>query len=256
MPYQAFEASLKKLGLSDKEASVYLAMLSLGPSSVLRISRKAGVARATTYLVLEELLHKGMVSIYEKDGAQNYVAEEPEHLRYLIERRRQELAEEEELLVDIIPKLQAFTWAEDQRPVVRYYHGREGLKTLRSEMLRTSQAGETWYNFTPVDHLYKVFGNQSYTYEEQRLARGVKSKSIFTTKSTKLKNELLMKGNRRIERKFVSPAKFTSGTGITITKDRVALGTMEDKLGGFVVESRSVAAAMRELFELAWKRQD
>lgn len=50
----------------------------------------------------------------------------------------------------------------------------------------------------------------------------------------------------------MSPEKFKSGTGITVLRDRVALGTMEGKIGGFIVESSSVAQAMREIFDLAW----
>ena len=254
MPSHAFEASLKRLGLSDKEAAVYVALLSLGPSSVLLISRKAGVARATTYLMLENLIRVGLVSTYEKNHSLHYVAEQPEQLRFLVARRRKELDKEEALLNDVIPKLQAFTWQEDQRPVVRYYQGKDGLQTLRSEMVRISQPGDTWYNFTPMDHLYRVFGESEFTYDRPRLARGIKSKTIFTTKSPELKEKLLaLPDARRIQQRFISPKKFTSGTGGTIFGERVAMGTMEDQLGGLIIESASVAQAMRELFDIAWK---
>ena len=40
-----FENELQQLGLSEKEAKVYLASLELGSTSVLEISKKAGLKR-------------------------------------------------------------------------------------------------------------------------------------------------------------------------------------------------------------------
>ena len=42
------DKELQKIGLSEKEAKVYLAALELGQASVQNIARKAEVNRATT----------------------------------------------------------------------------------------------------------------------------------------------------------------------------------------------------------------
>lgn len=253
MPYKSFEADLKKLGLSDREAAVYLASLALGPSVVVQISRKSGVARPTTYLMLDNLIKRGLVSIYVRADKQYYVAENPEHLRELLKMEQDRLKEYDRNLDDLIPKLQAFMWTEDPRPVVRYYDGKEGLRVMRSDMVRVSHPKDVWYQFAPLDHLQEVFGEKDSTYERQRLARLIVSKTIFTTRSKALREKILAEANTRyVKRRFVSPEKFKSGTGITVLRDRVALGTMEGKVGGFIVESSSVANAMREIFELAW----
>lgn len=253
VPYQAFEASLMRLGLSDREAAVYITLLGLGPSSVLQISRKAKVARATTYLTLESLMKSGLVSTFQREKSALYVAAGPDRFRDLIKQRREDLNKEEELLKDLMPKLDAFIWSEDSRPTVVYYHGQEGLKTMRSEMLRMTRPGETWYNFSPVDHLVRVFGEDSYSYDRQRLARKIKSKTIFTTASAELKaKELAGTDPKRLQRRFVSPKRFTSGTGVSIFGNRVAMGIMEKRMGGIIIESESVATMMREFFNLAW----
>jgi len=54
---------LKHIGLSNNEAKVYLAMLELGPSPVLDIAAKAAINRPTTYVQIELLKKKGLVSI-------------------------------------------------------------------------------------------------------------------------------------------------------------------------------------------------
>ena len=78
---------LKKIGLSENETRVYLALLELGGSTAQEISKKAGVKRATTYVQLEALMKFGLVTSFEKaperkNGAQKtfFRAEDPEHL--------------------------------------------------------------------------------------------------------------------------------------------------------------------------------
>lgn len=254
MPYKSFEADLKKIGLSDREATVYLAALALGPSVVVQISRKSGVARPTTYLMLDNLVKRGLISIYAKADKQYYVAENPNHLREILKNQQDKLKEYGRSLDELIPKLQAFMWTEDLRPVVRYYDGKEGLRVMRSDMVRVSHPKDVWYSFSPLDYLHEVFGEKDFIYDRQRLARRIQSKTIFTTRAKALKEKLLAESDSRYaQRRFVPPDKFKSGTGITILRDRVALGTMEGKVGGFIVESSSVAQAMREIFDMAWK---
>ena len=57
---------LTSLGLKDKAAAVYLASLEIGPSPVQPIAKKAKVVRATTYVVLEELMQMGLVTKYKE----------------------------------------------------------------------------------------------------------------------------------------------------------------------------------------------
>ena len=55
---------LKELGFSEKESEVYLAMLELGPAAVQDIAKKAGVNRSTTYVMIESLKRRGLISTY------------------------------------------------------------------------------------------------------------------------------------------------------------------------------------------------
>lgn len=53
--------SLSHIGLSDKEAKVYLALLKFGEASASDIADEAGIKRPTTYVILDELRKKGLV---------------------------------------------------------------------------------------------------------------------------------------------------------------------------------------------------
>lgn len=253
MPSLTFAPDLKKLGLSDKEAAVYLATLTLGSSTVLRIARRAKVARATTYLVLDSLMRRGLIAQYAEGNKTLFVAESPRRLEHLLKDKESELEEERGELQQLMPKLLAFTQSADGRALVRYYEGLEGLKRIRAEMTMQSQPGDLWRQISPADYMKKVFGDDSFTYKAQRKAKKIQSRAIITTRSQKLKQHLLDTGESKwAERKFMDPKKYTSASGMSIYKDRVVITTFEGKAGGAVIESESVAKMMTELFDMLW----
>lgn len=55
-----------QLGLHEKEISVLLALMSLGPSPVRAIADKARVNRGTTYDILKSLITHALVSYYHQ----------------------------------------------------------------------------------------------------------------------------------------------------------------------------------------------
>lgn len=249
-----FVKELKSLGLKDKEASVYLACLELGPSPVQQISRKAKVVRATTYVVIESLMEKGLVTKYKEGKKTLFSAEPPRQLKRLLEKKKEEVEEREQRLETVLPELQIIMKTAGGRPSVRYFEGKEGLHAMRQEIVMHSNTGEEIYNFTPADHLTAVFPDDQDTHFPQRVAKGIKSKTIFTTKSPELKDLWLSPAHsQRSERRFISPERFPVPAGMTIFKDRVAMGAFTGKLMGVVIESEQLATMMKHLFELAWE---
>ncbi len=249
-----FQKELKRLGLKDKEAAVYVACLELGPSPVQQISRKAQVVRATTYVVLEALLERGLVTQYKEGKKTLFSAEPPRQLMRLLEKQEETITEKKHDLEQLLPGLQVIMkGAGDARPFVRYFDGLEGLQAMRQEMVMYTQQGDTWLSFSPMDHLNAVFGAGDPKYADKRRAKGIRSKTIFTTKSSTLHKQLMESAQEELsERRFVQPEKFPSASGMTIFRNRIAIGSFTGKVGGVVVESDEISDMMKHLFELSW----
>ena len=77
-------SQLRELGLSENEAKVYLAMLELGPATVLEIAAKALMNRPTVYVQIESLKQRGLVSTQSKGKKQIFIAESPSHLESML----------------------------------------------------------------------------------------------------------------------------------------------------------------------------
>src|ERR1035438_9680580 len=99
---------LNQIGLNVKEASVYLALLELGTATVHPIASKANIKRPTTYLILEDLQRKGMVSVIPREKKVMYTAESPEKLIT-------DLNKKQELVKQFMPNMLALYNAKKDR---------------------------------------------------------------------------------------------------------------------------------------------
>ena len=74
------EKYLEELGLSDKEAVVYLALLQFDNAAPSQIAEKTKLNRSTVYVVLESLEKKGLASETNVGKTVHYQAAAPERL--------------------------------------------------------------------------------------------------------------------------------------------------------------------------------
>ncbi|MEK9131020.1 MAG: helix-turn-helix domain-containing protein, partial [Patescibacteria group bacterium] len=121
---------LMHLGLSEKEAAVYLAALQLGPVPVQDIAKLSKVNRATTYVMIESLKKRGLIGSTQKDKKHIFIAEAPDRLMSLIRLQKKELEEQETEMTKLLPKLNAVFNRSGEKPDVRYFEGLEGLESL------------------------------------------------------------------------------------------------------------------------------
>jgi hypothetical protein len=85
------------------------------------------------------------------------------------------------------------------------------------------------------------------------VAKGRKSKTLFTTKSTSIKRDVMSAEFAKLsERRWIPSDFFPSTAGLTIYRDRVAIGVFTGSIGGVIIESEAIADMLRHLFDLAW----
>lgn len=247
-----YKTIIGQLGLSSKEAAIYMAGLELGPSPVQDIARKAQIARPTAYLVLDSLIRKGLVTRH-KNHKTLFSMESPRNLLRFIEQEEERIHERREELEKVLPELQAIMKDGDRKPTVRYFDGIEGLRSMRWEMVMRSKSGDVWYSLNPADHLFAAYGENEQVWSRHRIAKGIHSKIIFTTQSPRLRDSLIK--NSRIhhaERRFISPERYPSTSGFTVFGDCIAIGSFAGELCGVVIEGKSMADMMRHAFLIMW----
>jgi len=83
--------SLRKIGLTQSEAKVYLCLLRLNHATATEISRESGVERTLCYSILQKLIDKGLVSYIYQKKIRIFNATNPRKILEDINERREEI---------------------------------------------------------------------------------------------------------------------------------------------------------------------
>jgi len=234
---------LKQLGLEEKCAKVYLASLELGPDTVLNIAHKAGIKRPTTYVILEELIKKGLISITPKQKTTLYVAENPKKI--LIG-----LKQKERIFEKISPLLQAINNQKASKPKVLFYEGREGVIRAYDEIFMAKKI----LFFSSIKEITSEFSEIV-----QKMAKSAGPKHImvkdilcpypedlaYARKMARLKNYQI-----RILPKKYKPFSINCA----ILENKIAIFSyFKKELMAIIIENQGIADSFRTLHQLAWK---
>lgn len=122
------QRALEQLGYPHNEIVTYLALLKMGEATVSEIARKTQLPRSTAQLVVTELQKKGLASLCIKRTHPVWLAESPSH--FLANIHQNEL-----IIKQILPELQALRHLTDRKALLKYYNGSASIEHIFEEVL-------------------------------------------------------------------------------------------------------------------------
>lgn len=237
----SFLSVVKNIGLTEKQARVYLACLELGSSSVAHIAHHARINRVTAYDVLEKLLKKGMVNFLTKKGNRFYDATDPQMVASEMKRRALDFRK-------VLPDLRRLR-GEAIHPRIRYFEGLDGIKAIYEDTLSSKTEILNYSNSREIRAHWP-------NYDEEYVTKRVKKKIWLCGialddshgKWVQAKDQECYR-----EIRLVSAKDFTFTNEINIYDDKVAITSFKDKpLIGMIIESTEIANTQRDIFKMAW----
>jgi sugar-specific transcriptional regulator TrmB len=241
-----FEKYLKEIGLSEKEAEVYLALLQGDSFSIIEIAKKTKINRTTIYPVIKSLAEKGLVSETTTNTKVHYQAESPERLETYLERQKILLDENSKKIKDIIPQLKSVQRESGERPVVKYFEGKEGIMSVNEDLYTDPVEGERVYFIYPQDLILDCFKEEeTKKIKQSRIKNKIHGLALYTYKNGEKKSDDLS------ERIKIDSDKYPILADITIYKDKVRIATLGKKLGGIFIQSTDLAETLKSLIRLA-----
>lgn len=235
-------STLKQLGLSEKQAKIYLACLELGETSVKEMALKSGIKRTTIYDIIDDMLNAGYVRTTTKGKKIKYLATEPEELAILIKKR-------EALLKQILPELNSLNnVGGGLKPKIWFFEGEEGLRTVYNDLLK--YPGTKVYGWASED-MERVLGEEwCMNYVTRRAGKKIEENLIFPITDVM---EKYKEGDKKYLRKskIVDPKKYKLNIEINIYEKRIAIMSGHDKMG-IIIESQPIAETMKLIFKMCW----
>lgn len=230
------------VGLAEKEAKVYLAVLELGESPVSDIALRAKLNRVTAYDVLDKLIQKGFVSTTTQDRMKVFTATDPDEIRASLKHKYENL---ESALPDL-RRLHGKT----SHPRVRYYEGVEGVKRVYADTLT---AKTELLNYADSKSIRQFWPDYDVAYVKERVKKKIYLRGIAPQDEF---GERVVANNKRNLReiRLVPPTEFSFANEINIYDDKVAIISFgKDQLLGMIIESPEIADTQRAIFRMAWE---
>lgn len=240
---------LKQLDWSEKEISVYLTLLRLGPSSVRKIATESDVNRGTTYDVLKALQQRGIVTFYEKTAKQFFVAEDPAHILRDLKQQELKIQENQKQLEQALPEMRAISNTGTNKPVSTLYEGLEGVKYILDDVLtKTAESQEkTYYAYSAISPRSAIYSAAPH-FTKERIKQNIKTKVIGLSKDGET--------HGLDERKNLSSPKNENNTYTFIYNGNIAYITQnqQGEPVGMIINNEGIYQTQKLIFEELWNK--
>lgn len=248
MKNNKFITLFEELGLSDKEAQVYLASLSLGPATIMKIARISGIKRTTVYPLIESLKNKGLMLIELKGLKTLFTAEDPTKLELMLDQKREKLK-------SALPDLSAMYNLKCGESLIKYYEGLNGIKSVYESLLIDIKPhqnysiisnAEEWLNTDPDFFI-------DFTKRRAELARSSDIKIRMLLQDTPAARELFKANeNNYFIKVKILPKQTELTTNLVIIPKKVVIHQIIPPMMAMVIENKSIIQMHQQTFEIIW----
>ncbi|MBI2548675.1 helix-turn-helix domain-containing protein [Candidatus Woesearchaeota archaeon] len=224
------------LGLTKREAQAYLALLKLEEAKAGEIAEQTKEDRTNVYDSLKSLIKKGLVNYVIKNNKTVYRVAPPEKLKDLID-------EKEKILEETLPYLNGIYKSYKPKPVIEVYEGKEGIKTVFSDILKEKK---DFVGFGATDRAYQLLPEFTRRYLQARKRLRISARQFYPEGEKILPSPYST--FKAIPRQYAGPAT------TLIYGDKVALFMwFIDPPVVVLIKNMDAAQAYKNQFELMWK---
>jgi len=241
---------LQKIGLSNNEAKIYLALLDLGLTSSKAIIEKTNLHRQIVYDYLSLLIEKGLVSYVVQANRKYFKASDPKEFIEYFNKRELETEQQKQEFMKVLPELSKRKTESSEKQETTIYSGNKGIKSLLDDMLNQkseiltigaseikAEAFQYHLEFNlPKFHKFREAGRIQY---KILLSEEMKDrvKELNKLKHTEAK---------------ILPKEFTSNSSTNIYGNKVSLIMWGSQPFGILIKSKEIAESQRKHFNLLW----
>jgi HTH-type transcriptional regulator, sugar sensing transcriptional regulator len=237
------EKVLAELGLAKNKGNVYLAALQVGTGTVQQIAKKARLPRTTVHEILQQLAGLGLVSFVFKGKSRIYTATHPEKLESILKGYERHLN-------IALPEFMSIYRTTGKKPLVRFYEGSEGVKTVLEETLNPKDP--TFRFILSVQDLFKTVGKKYMDgYVSRRIALGIRIKVVRSmVKDVPGVWPSSHRENREVH--YASEGMIFPMT-FCIYDKKVAVISSQSENFAMVIESTEFYQVMKAMHEVLWQ---
>ncbi len=235
---------LTDLGLSEPEACIYLASLSLGSSTIMKLASEANIKRTTAYSLIEHLQRKGLMRTELRGFKKKFAAASPDTLESMLDQQRQKLHH-------ALPDLQALYTMESGESVIRQYEGLEATKGIYEQLLKDVRPHDDYLILSNPELTFKIATDFFQDFIQRRAKLDIKIRMLAQDSPFARERQRFQKNHNEIIK--ILPPGTKLSTNLVIIPKYVVIHQMVPPIFAIVIENKNVIQMHREQFEIMWK---
>lgn len=243
------EEILLQLGLTDKEAAVYLQLLHSPRQTAQQIAEQTEITRTNTYRIIDNLLDQKLI-LRDDSPVSKFSTADPQMLQQLLADKQLTLKQTAKSLSAAMPSFRSQYSLSTNKPGVVHMAGFEGFERLLTDMVssKTEVLLVASDEFPLDESELQRFRNLLI----ERRDNGVLTRALFHNASYKdrIRTEFSERG---IDVRFIGNSPFRGE--VIIYEDNVAFTVYNPTLVTTVITNSAIASTMRQLFEHSWNNQ-
>ncbi|MBP6912941.1 MAG: hypothetical protein KBB86_03340 [Candidatus Pacebacteria bacterium] len=257
MEQQTIE-QLKKLGLGDHEALVYVQLLQASPANATHIAKKCNLSRSSVYTTLGFLIAKGLVGTTYKNDVKQFIAEDHSMLEQLLKKEKEVLDDKFKTLNILKESFQFFGSGNTNIPQVIFFEGQEGLKKIYLSMMRGAKPNSTLYllrdEFVWQPEWKFIFESDWYNrIKKLKIEKNIHTKLLVNNSKIEKQQTKFYADKKSLDCHFLPPKNAIKQFAIYIIDDNVSIMSMEkNNLVGIKITNQHFADNFKKMFDSLW----
>lgn len=248
--------ALHRLGLDEKEIALYLRLLQLGQSRASTLAYQMGLPRTTVQNILNRLEKEDIVHVSYEKNVNVYTPAHPSELLELLDLRKRrlnlELTQTEKDLQTIMPQLLGMVHSNKNVPNVRFYRGRDAVRTVLFDTLKSKTELKDFANIDAMfEHVQDI--NDEYVAEREKTTVTKRSLLLDTPFARHVYESGKYSPKSHKGYKWVPAKKYPFSLEMNIYDGKISYLTyVENDIVGVIIQNDTIYQMHDSMWNLIW----
>ncbi len=245
------EQALIDIGLTEKEAKIYIVLLENQSLTAAEISRAIKESRTNTYMLLESLKKQSLVIEDENKPVKRFIASSPKTLKEVLASRQEEIKKANSSLNNYLPELNSKYRLSQHKPGVVYREGLDGLRDVLEDQIRSADKEILLIPSSDADLHTEAFEMLKKA-TIKRQAHGIKTRALIH-EGARDWEIIKFWPKHDVDVRYIGKSPYT-GEVIIYGDTSLFLEYTAETVITTALTNKNITATMKQLFEELWRK--
>jgi len=234
--------TLENIGWSDKEAAIYIALLSHGSLIISDISKYSKINRVTVYDTIGKLINIGAVSYTLKNSRKFYTATNPEYIYKIQEQKLTKFSK-------ALDEFKALA-ANKKTKTVRFFEGNQSTNLLYQDMQASNN--QIIKCFLAPQRIVLDMPDIVHQFIEKRIQSNIVVHAVMPDLPY---TQFYLDNQDQSKRivKVVPSKKFNFKTSFYCTNSKVYIIDFENQVSSILIDDKQISESLEAIFDMCWE---